>query len=130
MKNFEQLKEEAKPFIRYDKDKANKIAYLTFAKPEVQNAMNAGMRQLYADLVLKANIDDDVKVLVIRGEGENFGSGGDLSEQADMLSESDEDIDLTWGHFANDRRYTGFVESLCGLAFANPIRRVTLPFRC
>ena len=41
--------------------------------------MNAGMRQLYADLVFKANIDDDVKVLVIRGEGDNFGSGGDLA---------------------------------------------------
>ena len=25
---------------------------------------------------------DDVKVLVIRGEGEHFGSGGDLQEQA------------------------------------------------
>src|SRR5690606_4547345 len=63
---------------------------------EAQNAMNAGMRQLYADLVFKANIDDDVKVLVIRGEGDNFGSGGDLSEQAEMLSESGEDVDLTW----------------------------------
>jgi len=107
MKNFETLKDEAKPFIHYRKDKANKIAYLTFAKPEVQNAMNAGMRQLYADLVFKANIDDDVKVLVIRGEGDNFGSGGDLSEQADMLSASGEDIDLTWefGIYDEDVKY-------------------------
>jgi len=102
MKDFEQLKEEAKQYIRYDKDKANKIAYLTFARPEVQNAVNAGMRQVYADLVLKANIDDDVKVLVIRGEGDNFGSGGDLAEQADMLSESGEDVDLTWEFGIND----------------------------
>ncbi len=102
MKDFEALKEDAKQYIRYDKDKANKIAYLTFARPEVQNAMNAGMRQLYADLVFKANIDDDVKVLVIRGEGDNFGSGGDLGEQADMLSESGEDIDLTWEFGIND----------------------------
>jgi enoyl-CoA hydratase/carnithine racemase len=102
MKDFEAMKEEAKQYLRYDKDKANKIAYLTFARPEVQNAMNAGMRQLYADLVFKANIDDDVKVLVIRGEGENFGSGGDLAEQADMLSESGEDVDLTWEFGIND----------------------------
>jgi hypothetical protein len=34
----------------------------------------------------------DVKVLVIRGEGDSFGGGGDLPEQAEMLSESDDDV--------------------------------------
>ena len=86
MKDFEELKEEARQYIRYEKDKANKIAYLTFDRPDMHNATTCGMRQMYADLVHKANIDDDVKVLVIRGEGDNFGSGGDLPEQADMLS--------------------------------------------
>src|SRR3546814_3191983 len=52
------------------------------------------MRQVYSDLVFKANIDDDVKVLVIRGTGEHFGSGGDLPEQAEMLSAGDKDISL------------------------------------
>ena len=102
MKDYQELKEEAKQYIRYDKDKANKIAYLTFARPEAQNATTAGMRQLYADLIHGANTDDDVKVLVIRGEGEHFGSGGDLPEQADMLSESDEDVDLRWEISIND----------------------------
>ncbi len=102
MKDYQELKEEAKQYIRYDKDKANKIAYLTFARPEAQNATTAGMRQLYADLIHGANTDDDVKVLVIRGEGEHFGSGGDLPEQADMLSESDEDVDLRWEIGIND----------------------------
>jgi enoyl-CoA hydratase/carnithine racemase len=82
------LKEEAKKYIRYEKDRKNKIAYLTFARPDRLNATTIGMRQLYADLVFQANIDDDVKVLVIRGEGNNFGGGGDLPEQADMLSEN------------------------------------------
>jgi enoyl-CoA hydratase/carnithine racemase len=52
------------------------------------------MRQLYADLVLQANIDDQVKVLVIRGEGDNFGGGGDLAEQANMHSDSDEEVSM------------------------------------
>jgi enoyl-CoA hydratase len=43
------------------------------------------MRQNYADLIHKCGVDDDVKVVVIRGEGEDFGSGGDLPEQRDML---------------------------------------------
>jgi enoyl-CoA hydratase len=94
MRDYITLKEEAKQFIKYEKDKANKIAYLTFDRPDKQNATTIGMRQLYADLVHKANIDDDVKVLVLRGSGENFGGGGDLPEQSDMLSASDEDVSL------------------------------------
>jgi enoyl-CoA hydratase/carnithine racemase len=34
--------------------------------------------------VFQANIDDDVKVLVIRGEGDHLGSGGDLNEHGDL----------------------------------------------
>jgi enoyl-CoA hydratase/carnithine racemase len=88
LKDYEIAKEEAKQFIRYEKDRKNRIAYLTFDRPDALNATTMGMRQLYADLVHKANIDDDVKVLVIRGEGANLGAGGDLPEQADMLSEN------------------------------------------
>jgi enoyl-CoA hydratase/carnithine racemase len=88
------LKREAKKYIKYKKDKKNRIATLTFARPESHNAANIGMRLLYAEYVFKANIDDDVKVLVIRGEGKNFGSGGDLPEQAEMLSETSGDVSL------------------------------------
>ena len=102
MKDFEELKKEAAQYIRYEKDKENKIAWLTFDRPDMLNATTAGMRQLYADLVHKANIDDDVKVLVIRGAGNNFGGGGDLPEQADMLSESEEDISLLHEFGIND----------------------------
>jgi enoyl-CoA hydratase len=88
------LKEEAKKYIRYEKDVAAKIAYLTFDRPEALNAMTIGMRQHYADLVFQAGGDDDVKVLVIRGAGDNTGGGGDLPEQAEMLSETSEDVSL------------------------------------
>jgi len=94
MINIDDLKKEAKKYIRYEKDVENRIAYLTFNRPESLNSTSVGMRQVYADLVLQANIDDEVKVLVIRGEGDHFGGGGDLSEQADMLSESGEDVSL------------------------------------
>ena len=46
-------------------------------------------RQRYADLVLRANVDDDVKVLVIRGVGEHLGSGADLPEMAGMFNGDD-----------------------------------------
>ena len=37
-------------------------------------------RLRYADLLHEANVDDDVKVLVIRGVGDDLGSGADLPE--------------------------------------------------
>lgn len=102
MINSDDLKNEAKKYIHYEKDVQTKIATLTFDRPDRLNATSAGMRQHYADLVFQANIDDDVKVLVIRGVGDHFGGGGDLSEQAEMLSESDDDVSLLHEFGIND----------------------------
>jgi enoyl-CoA hydratase len=94
MINSDDLKKEAEKYVAFKKDKQSKIAYLTFNRPDRLNATSAGMRLLYADLVHKANIDDDVKVLVIRGAGDHFGAGGDLPEQAGMHSEGDENASM------------------------------------
>lgn len=102
MPDIHELKQEAKKYLRYEKDVANKIATLTFDRPQSLNAMTTGMRQVYADLVFKANIDDDVKVLVIRGEGEHLGAGGDLPEQADMLSATAKDVSMLHEFGIND----------------------------
>ena len=83
--DYEQMKRDAEPLIKFEKDVKNRIAYITFDRPDAQNATTLGMRQHYADLIHKCNVDDDVKVVVIRGEGEDFGSGGDLPEQRGML---------------------------------------------
>jgi enoyl-CoA hydratase/carnithine racemase len=102
MPDINELKKEARKYLRYEKDVANKIAYLTFDRPDALNAMTAGMRQVYAELVFKSNIDDDVKVLVIRGEGEHLGAGGDLPEQADMLSATTKDVSMLHEFGIND----------------------------
>lgn len=94
MIDIDAMKEEARKFIRYEKDKATKIATLTFDRPDALNATTAGMRQVYAEYIFKANIDDDVKVLVIRGAGDHIGAGGDLPEQAEMLSATNKDVSL------------------------------------
>ena len=62
------------------------------------------MRLRYADLLHQANIDDDVKVLVIRGEGDDFGTGQDLPEFMEAVRSDDgllrevrlEDADVTY----------------------------------
>ncbi|ORV08638.1 enoyl-CoA hydratase/isomerase family protein [Mycobacterium celatum] len=66
--------------IRYAKDPKTKIATITFDRPEFLNAPTAAARLRYADLLRGANVDDDVKVVVIRGVGDDFGSGADLPE--------------------------------------------------
>lgn len=66
--------------ILYAKDPATKIATITFNRPEYLNAPTSAARLRYADLLHAANVDDDVKVAVIRGVGDDFGSGADLPE--------------------------------------------------
>lgn len=85
--DYEQMKREAEPYIKFEKDLANRIAYITFDRPAELNSTTMGMRQNFADMIHKCNVDDDVKVVVIRGEGNDFGSGGDLPEQREMLED-------------------------------------------
>lgn len=75
--------------VLYEKDPATKIATITLNRPESLNAPTIAARQRYADLVLRANVDDDVKVLIIRGVGQHFGSGADLPEMGGMFDEND-----------------------------------------
>src|SRR5579884_73181 len=66
--------------ILYAKDPTTKIATITFNRPEFLNAPTSAARLRYADLLRAATVDDDVKVVVIRGVGDDFGSGADLPE--------------------------------------------------
>jgi enoyl-CoA hydratase/carnithine racemase len=78
----------AEEIVLYEKDPKTKIATITMNRPEQLNAPTVAARQRFAGLVHRANIDDDVKVLVIRGIGAHFGSGADLPEQAEMFSDN------------------------------------------
>jgi len=74
--------------LLYEKDPATRIATITFNRPEQLNAPTIAMRLRYARLLDQANVDDEVKVLVIRGAGRDFGSGADLPELAALMAES------------------------------------------
>ena len=86
---------EDEDWIRYEKDKATRIATLTLNRPDHLNAPTIAMRLRYADLLHQANIDDDVKVLVIRGEGDDFGTGQDLPEFMEAVKKSGVEV-VTW----------------------------------
>jgi enoyl-CoA hydratase/carnithine racemase len=66
--------------ILYEKDPSTRIATITLNRPDQLNIPTIGARRRYADLLFKASIDDDVKVLVVRGVGDHLGTGADLDE--------------------------------------------------
>ncbi|OBK28989.1 enoyl-CoA hydratase [Mycobacterium sp. 1165196.3] len=80
----------AEEIIRYDKDATTRIATITFDRPDYLNAPTVAARVRYADLLHRANIDDDVKVLVVRGVGDDLGSGADLTEAMRMRDAADQ----------------------------------------
>lgn len=69
-----------RPFATLRYEKRGRVAVATLDRPEVLNAYNVAMRDdLYA-ILGAADDDPDVRVLVLRGRGRAFSSGGDLTE--------------------------------------------------
>src|ERR1700751_1673039 len=97
----------AEEIILYEKDPKTKIATITLNRPDYLNAPTIAARHRFADLVHRANVDDDVKVLVIRGVGAHFGSGADLPEQAEMFSD-EQDVPLLKEFRMGDEEYVKY----------------------
>jgi methylglutaconyl-CoA hydratase len=55
------------------------IGSITFSRPEIHNAFNAVMIDELSDLFDKAGVDDQVRVIVLTGEGKSFCAGADLN---------------------------------------------------
>jgi enoyl-CoA hydratase/carnithine racemase len=91
----ERSRPSAEEIVLYEKDPATKIATITLDRADDLNAITIDAQHRYADLVRYANFDDDVKVLVIRANGPNLGSGADLPELMDIMAKRS---DITMKH--------------------------------
>jgi enoyl-CoA hydratase len=61
------------------------IGFLTIDHPERRNALNAEMWRLIPPLVAELNADPEVRVLIVRGAGDQaFVSGADISEFSEL----------------------------------------------
>ncbi len=70
-------------FIRYEL--ADRVATITFNRPEKLNAINGAMvRELIAALEA-ADADDDVRAVIVTGAGRAFCAGADLSRGAESF---------------------------------------------
>lgn len=64
---------------------AERIATLTLRRPDQLNAMTDGLMEDVTAAVRAAEADDDVRVLVVTGEGRGFCAGADLADSAGIL---------------------------------------------
>ena len=60
-------------------EKKNKIAYITFNRPEVLNAIDEQMILEFDRVVSEIEGTEEVRVVIITGAGKAFMSGGDIS---------------------------------------------------
>jgi enoyl-CoA hydratase len=67
--------------VLYEVDRATGVAWITLNRPEKHNAMSVPMRDRITDIVHEANLDDDVRVIVFRGNGKSFCSGNEINEE-------------------------------------------------
>jgi enoyl-CoA hydratase len=73
------------PAIRFER--VGHLARLTLANPARRNAMSYAMWRAIPDLVARAEEDEDVRAIVLQGEGETFCAGADISEFGDNRSD-------------------------------------------
>lgn len=60
----------------------NQIGYITLNRPRVLNALNRTMVREIAEALESFDLNNDVKVIVLTGEGRAFAAGADINEMA------------------------------------------------
>ena len=85
--------------IKVERDGA--IASLVLSRPELRNAMSERMGDEVAHAVAALNEDDELRVVLVRGEGKAFSAGGDLGFLERRIAATPED---------NARRMRAFYE--------------------
>jgi 2-(1,2-epoxy-1,2-dihydrophenyl)acetyl-CoA isomerase len=72
-------------------EKANSVASIALNRPKKLNAFDATMHEELYDVLGRAADDDEVRCVVLRGEGRGFSAGADLAE---IIENADGDPDL------------------------------------
>jgi len=70
---------------------ARGVATVTLNRPQVNNAYNGEMIQALLDGVAGLAADDNVRIIVLRGNGRHFQAGADLNWLNEVSAQSDED---------------------------------------
>src|SRR6476659_10890771 len=76
--------------VRVERDGA--VLGITLARPERRNAITVAMYAALADAVESAAEDRTIRIITIRGEGQDFAAGNDLADFLEAAPRLDEEI--------------------------------------
>ena len=68
-------------FVQYETLDEGRIARIMLDRPEARNAQNRGMLVELNEAFLRAEADDDVRVVILGGNGKMFSSGHDMGSK-------------------------------------------------
>ena len=77
------------------------VATLSLNRPDVRNAMNPAMIGEIQTAFETFNNNDEIRVVVIRGEGRVFCAGGDLNWMKDVLGQTEQEVMEDSRHLLN-----------------------------
>ncbi|WP_326522829.1 enoyl-CoA hydratase/isomerase family protein [Sphingomonas sp.] len=72
------MSEDTKDLVRYEARDGK--AYITFCRDEKRNALTYEMFDRFMEHIRTAERDDDVRVILIKGDGRDFSTGHDLAQ--------------------------------------------------
>ena len=87
---------EEQDIVRYEA--ADGVAWITMNRPEYHNAQNGKMTYLLDDAFKAAVADDEVKVIVLRGEGKHFSAGHDIGTPGRDVHLSQDRVTMWYDH--------------------------------
>jgi enoyl-CoA hydratase/carnithine racemase len=88
-------------------DVADNIATISLNRPEVANAQNFPLLDALDDAWMRAADDDDVKVIVLRGNGKHFSAGHDL-RAAEATNEPTKKATVQSVYRVESKHYIGY----------------------
>ena len=62
----------------------NGIGYITINRPEALNALNRTVLEELFDVFNKIDVDDDVRAVILTGEGRSFVAGADIAQMSSL----------------------------------------------
>mgnify|MGYP001220430808 CR=1 FL=1 len=74
------------------------IAWIAMNRPRYNNAQNGRMTYLLDDAFKRAVADDEIKVIVLRGEGKHFSAGHDIGTPGRDIHLSQERVSMWYDH--------------------------------
>jgi enoyl-CoA hydratase len=87
--------------VRYER--RGPVAVVTMNRPDYRNAQNSAMTYALDEAFYRAVADDDVKVIVLAGEGRHFSAGHDIgTPERDAHLSFDRRASLWWDHVGKE----------------------------